>query len=149
MAFTPVASLTPLTGADFRGEVSRLTRRSEGTVVGLLAYSILEREGGVDEYDRWLYSEHYPDLLANPHLQKICLRSVCPGKKARLSSGASVVNELEFDRLAELHFASHDAYAQYIEWFQANVVPKARTPAGRSAFKFYLLSEGEWVARAS
>ena len=69
------------------------------------------------------------------------------GRKARLSSGAAVVNSLEFHRLAELHFASHDAYDAYIEWFQAHVIPPPRTPAGKSAFKFYLISEGEIVER--
>jgi len=133
-------------GVDFRGAQSSIVRAREEGVVGLLAYDVsdgLSRE----EYDRWLFEVHYHDLLANPHLIKISLRTVAADKKARLSSGAEVQNKLEFYRLAELHFADFDAYTRYIEWFQANVIPPPRTPAGKSAFKFYLLAEGETISR--
>lgn len=136
-------------GKDFRGEASTYERTPEAGVIGLLAYDICD---GVseEEYDKWLYGEHYHDLLANPELQKINLRTVCPNKKARLSSGDSVTNQFEFQRIAELHFASHEAYSRYIEWFQAKGgIPAPRTPAGRSAFKFYLLSESEAITKAA
>ena len=68
--------------------------------------------------------------------------------QARLSSGAAVTNTVQFYRLAELHFASHAAYDSYIAWFQENVIPPPRTPAGKSAFKFYLISESETILRA-
>ena len=134
-------------GHDFRGEASAYTR-SDGGVVGLLAYDVCDGLSKA-EYDEWLYDVHYHDLLANPHLRKIELRTVDPDRKAVLSSGAPVSNALEFYRLAEMHFESHDSYSQYIEWFKANVIPPPRTPAGKSAFKFYLLSRSETIVRSS
>jgi enoyl-[acyl-carrier-protein] reductase (NADH) len=132
-------------GVDFRGQPSTYTRSAQG-VVGLLAYDVCD---GLtkEEYDAWLYDVHYHDLLANPHLLRIELRTVDPEKKAILSSGAPVTNELQFYRLAEMHFASHESYTEYIGWFSANVIPPPRTPAGKSAFKFYLLSQSEAICR--
>ena len=82
-----------------------------------------------------------------PKLRQRRLVTSPASAQARLSSGKEVENALDFYRLAELHFASHDAYDRYIEWFQANIIPPPRTPAGKSAFKFYLISESETIER--
>eukprot|EP00927_Polykrikos_kofoidii_P040976 TRINITY_DN34919_c0_g1_i1.p1 TRINITY_DN34919_c0_g1~~TRINITY_DN34919_c0_g1_i1.p1 ORF type:complete len:185 (+),score=27.87 TRINITY_DN34919_c0_g1_i1:96-650(+) len=133
-------------GKDFRGKKSAYSRITGDGVVGLLAYNVCEPLTEA-EYDRWLFDVHYHDLMANPFLQKIVLRTVNRDRKAKLSSGAAVTNEIEFYRLAELHFRDFEAYDSYIQWFQANVIPPVRTPAGKSAFKFYLLSQDEAIIR--
>ena len=135
-----------MSGHDFRGQASSYVRTAEASVVGLLAYDVVDGLSK-EEYDEWFFGVHYHDMLANPHIDKITLRTVCADKRARLSNGAEVSNALEFYRLAELHFGSHESYDRYIGWFKANVIPPPRTPAGKSAFKFYLLSEGEAIER--
>jgi len=133
-------------GQDFRGQPSTYIRSTYQGVVGLIAYDVCQPLTEA-EYDKWLFDVHYHDLMANPYLEKIVLRTVNKDKKALLSSGAAVKNEVDFFRLAELHFQNHAAYSKYIEWFQANAIPSLRTPAGKSAFKFYLLSESESIMR--
>lgn len=135
-----------IVGKDFQDRPSTYVRRVDGGVVGLLAYDVCAPLTE-DEYNKWLFDVHYHDLMANPHLDKIVLHTVCKDKRAKLSSGASVDNKVEFFRLAELHFRDHVAYTSYIAWFQANVIPPPRTPVGKSAFKFYLLSESESILR--
>jgi len=49
-------------------------RSGDEGVVGLLAYDVCEPLTEED-YDKWLFDVHYHDLLANPFLQKIVLRS--------------------------------------------------------------------------
>lgn len=138
---------TCIAGTDFRGRSSKYIRSGSEGVVGLLAYDICEPLTK-EEYDRWLFDVHYHDLMANPHLDKIVLRTVSKDKKAMLSSGAAVTNDIEFYRLAELHFKDYSSYDEYIAWFRANAIPPPRTPVGKSAFRFYLLSEAESILRA-
>lgn len=139
------AKAVTVAGTDFRGQASSYVRSQEG-VVGLLAYEICEPLSE-EEYDRWLFGEHYHDLMANPHLQKIVLHTVSKDKKARLSTGAEVDNKVGFFRLAELHFRDFAAFDSYVDWFRANVIPAERGPAGRSAFKFYHLAGTECIER--
>eukprot|EP00416_Gambierdiscus_australes_P037543 CAMPEP_0171106772 /NCGR_PEP_ID=MMETSP0766_2-20121228/65502_1 /TAXON_ID=439317 /ORGANISM="Gambierdiscus australes, Strain CAWD 149" /LENGTH=177 /DNA_ID=CAMNT_0011567949 /DNA_START=38 /DNA_END=571 /DNA_ORIENTATION=+ len=133
-------------GIDFLGNPSSYVLSGDSGIVGLLAYDVCEPLSE-EEYDKWLFDIHYHDLMANPHLEKIVLHTVRKDKRARLSSGATVKNEIEFFRLAELYFADHASYDKYVEWFQANAVPPPRTPVGKSAFKFYLLSERSSIVR--
>jgi len=135
-----------IVGQDFCGQRSTYIRSTDQGVVGLLAYNVCQPLTEA-EYDKWLFDIHYHDLMANPHLEKIVLHTVSKDKKAHLSSGSAVKNEFEFFRLAELHFQDYAAYSEYTKWFQANAIPPPRTPAGKSAFKFYLLSEGESILR--
>lgn len=114
-------------------------------VRGVLAYDVCEPLTK-EQYDEWLFDVHYHDLLANPYLKKIVLSTISEERKAKLSSGAEVDGE-RFFRLAELHFDSYDDYNEYVKWFQQHVVPADRTPAGKSAFKFYLLADVEEIAR--
>jgi len=136
-----------VSGTDFLGQASTIVRSSDEGVVGLLAYDVCEALTK-EEYDHWLFDVHYHDLMANPCLDKIILRTVSADKKARLSSGATVENEVTFYRLAELHFRDYAAYDAYIAWFQEHAIPPPRTPAGKSAFKFYLLADSESILRA-
>lgn len=139
-------------GTDFLGQASEYLRCSDEGVVGLLAYDVCDPLTEA-EYDRWLYDIHYHDLMANPHLDKIVLRTVSRDRPARLSSGATVQNKIEFFRLAELYFRDHAAYLDYVQWFQAKGYTspehKDRTPAGKSAFHFYLLSTSESISRGT
>ncbi|CAK0854026.1 unnamed protein product [Prorocentrum cordatum] len=133
-------------GTTFQGQPSRYARRAAG-VRGLLAYN---REAGVteQEYDEWLYTVHYHDLLANPALRGITLSTVL-AEKPILSSGLEVGVDpaTSFWRLVELHFDSLQDYRQYVEWFKSHVIPQPRTPAGRSSFRFYVLSSAEEMVR--
>lgn len=140
------SEITRISGKDHRDQDSSYVRSSDGGVVGLLAYDVCSPLTE-EEYDKWLFDVHYHDLMSNPHLDKIVLHTVSKDKKARLSSGADVENKVDFFRLAQLHFQSFEAYDKYIAWFQANAIPPPRTPAGKSAFKFYHLSQGESILR--
>eukprot|EP00933_Yihiella_yeosuensis_P005849 TRINITY_DN110444_c0_g1_i1.p1 TRINITY_DN110444_c0_g1~~TRINITY_DN110444_c0_g1_i1.p1 ORF type:complete len:173 (-),score=30.35 TRINITY_DN110444_c0_g1_i1:59-577(-) len=135
------------TGTDYLHSKSTYVRSKNG-VRGLLAYN---REAGisVEEYDRWLYEEHYHDLLANPELRGITLHQVLDAKP-QLSSGKEVENDpaVKFWRLAELHFDDLEAYWRYVAWFKERQIPQGRTPAGKSSFKFYVLGETEEIRRS-
>ncbi|CAE8616328.1 unnamed protein product [Polarella glacialis] len=134
-------------GLTYLGSSSSYAVAKSG-VRGLLAYN---REAGVsvEEYDRWLYKEHYHDLLANPSLRGITLHQVLD-EKPRLSSGKEVEIDpaIKFWRLAELHFDSLEDYWQYVAWFQERLIPQGRTPAGKSAFRFYVLGETQEIWRS-
>ena len=71
---------------------------------------------------------------------------VCP--PVRLSSGAEVPQKCTFYRCAELHFEDYAAWDAYCAWFKANPIPQERTPAGKSAFKFYILADTQEVTRS-
>ncbi len=80
------------------------------TVKTILGYQI---QPGVtpEEYEQWLFEVHAPDLLANPHLDRIVFNKVLrPVRQA--SGGSAVVPEgLTFYRIAEMHYADEEAYA--------------------------------------
>lgn len=145
-AVSSVPSSGVIRGTNFLGATSAYVRTGCEGVVGLLAYDVCEPLTK-DEYDQWLFEVHYHDLMSNPHLEKITLHTVTPERKARLSSGAEVTNAVTFYRLAEMCFKNHEAYDEYIKHFQANAIPPPRTPAGKSAFKFYHMSESESIVR--
>ena len=46
-----------------------------------------------------------------------------------------------FYRIVELHFADHEAYDHYLQWFVEHPLDPARGPAGRTAFRFYVLTD--------
>ena len=109
-------------------------------VKAILGYDIVDGVS-VDEYDQWLWEVHYPDLLSNPYLDRVVLNSfVRPVTET--SAGTSVGGDPKpFERIAELHFADHDAYENYLRWFEEHPIPVERSPAGRSSFRFYALCE--------
>lgn len=101
----------------------------------------LEPGVDVEEYDRWLREVHIPDILANPHVERLVFNTVIR-PVTRSSGGAAAIERSQaFYRVAEMHFRDMAAYEAYVEWFQAHPLPRERGPAGRTAFRFYLLAD--------
>lgn len=118
------------------------------TVKAILGYDIAEGMS-VDGYETWLWEVHAPDLLANPFLERMVFNTVIRPITAT-SSGSPTTEEPEtFYRIAELHFADHDAYRSYLRWFQDHPIPPERGPAGRTVFRFYLLTDSVEATRRS
>jgi hypothetical protein len=115
-------------------------------VKAILGYDIVEGVSVVD-YERWLADVHFPDLLTNPHLDRIVANDVVRPITAS-SSGSSTTSEtMVFYRMAELHFTDHDAYQRYLDWFVENPIDPSRGPAGRTEFYFYLLADTTVIDR--
>lgn len=114
----------------------------------ILGYDI---EPGVDEadYERWLFEVHAPDLLANPHLDRIVFNKILRPVTRTSGGAASVPATQTFYRIAEMHFADEAAYDAYLEWFDAHPIPVERGPSGRTAFRFYVLGESTVVERGA
>lgn len=114
----------------------------------ILGYDIVE---GVspEQYERWLFEVHAPDLLANPHLDRIVFNKVLR-PVARTSGGAADTGTTQtYYRIAEMHFADEAAYQAYLEWFDDHPIPIERGPAGRTAFRFYVVAEPTVVDRSN
>ena len=112
----------------------------------ILGYDI---EDGVteEEYERWLFEVHAPDLLANPHLDRIIFNKV-EGQVTSASGGtADIPQGQSFYRIAEMHFADEAAYRAYREWFADHPIPLERGPAGRTRFTFYVTATPTEVTR--
>jgi len=109
-------------------------------IKAILGYNIAEGVS-VEEYDSWLWDIHYPDLLANPFIDHVELDTVVRPITTTSAGTATAETPLVFDRIAELHFLDHDAYARYLDWFKDNPIPRERSPEGRSEFVFYVLTE--------
>lgn len=109
-------------------------------VKAILGYDIADGVS-LEDYESWLWDVHYPDLLANPHLDRIELNRVVRPIN-RTSAGTAIMDEpVTFYAIAELHFADHEAYGQYLQWFRDHPIPIERSPAGRSDFGFYVLCD--------
>ena len=106
----------------------------------ILGYDIVAGTS-VEDYERWLWDIHYPDLLANPHLDKIELNTMI--RPVNTTSAGTPIMEIPetFYAIAELHYANMAAYESYLQWFVEHPIPVERSPAGRSEFKFYVLCE--------
>ncbi len=109
-------------------------------VKAILGYDIVDGVS-VDDYETWLKEIHFPDLLANPHLDRIVANTVIEPITATSAGTATMDEPVTFYRIVEMHFADRDAYGRYLEWFVANPIPVERSPAGRTAFRFYLLTD--------
>jgi hypothetical protein len=101
-----------------------------------------------EEYDRWLHEVHVPDLFANPHLDAIVFNTVVEPVATTSGTTDAPTQEIDLYRVAELHFADLEQYRLYREWFDAHPIPPERSPAGRSAFRFYVLCETMMVTPA-
>ena len=114
----------------------------------ILGYDI---EDGVtpQEYEKWLFEVHAPDLLANPHLDRIVFNKVLRPVTQASGGSASVPSGYDFYRIAEMHYADEAAYTAYQQWFATRPLPVERGPAGRTKFKFYVVSESTEVTRES
>lgn len=117
-------------------------------IKALVGYTLVE---GVtpEEYDRWLWDIHTPDLLANPHLDRIVYNTVLRPVESASGGTMQIPPSLPLYRVAELHFRDMAAYDAYRAWFTEHPLPRERGPAGRSDFKFYLLAEVVEATRAS
>jgi hypothetical protein len=116
------------------------------SVKAILGYDIIDGVS-LDEYERWIWDVHVPDLLANPYLDKLVFNTVARPITAT-SSGSPTADEPQtFYRIAELHFADHDAYERYTEWFVEHPIPPERGPAGRTNFRFYVLTDSVEATR--
>jgi hypothetical protein len=112
----------------------------------ILGYDI---EDGVtpQEYEKWLFDVHAPDLLANPHLDRIVFNKVLRPVTQASGGSASVPKGYNFYRIAEMHFADEAAYTAYQQWFSSRPVPVERGPGGRTKFKFYVVADTTEVTR--
>ncbi len=110
------------------------------TLKAILGYNIVEGVS-VEEYEAWLWDIHYPDLLANPFIDHVELNTVVRPITTTSAGTETAKTPLRFDRIAELHFLDHEAYARYLDWFKDNPIPRERSPEGRSEFVFYVLTE--------
>jgi hypothetical protein len=109
-------------------------------VKAVLGYDIAEGVT-VDDYERWLWNTHVPDLLANPHLDRLVFDTVLEPVAATSAGTPAGDGATTFYRIAELHFADLDAYHAYRRWFEEHPIPLERSPAGRTVFRFYVLCE--------
>jgi hypothetical protein len=117
-------------------------------VKAILGYDIVEGVA-VDEYEQWLWEVHVPDLLANPFVDSLVFNKVIRPITATSSGSATAENPQTFYRIAELQFADHDAYQAYLQWFRDNPIPPERGPAGRTNFRFYVLTDSVEAKRKS
>ncbi|HET7400088.1 MAG TPA: hypothetical protein VFJ94_16355 [Intrasporangium sp.] len=114
----------------------------------ILGYDI---EDGItqQDYEKWLFEVHAPDLLANPYLERIVFNKV-EGRVTSASGGTAQIAAGEtFYRIAEMHFADEAAYRAYRDWFTEHPIPLDRGPAGRTRFKFYVTATPTEVTRES
>jgi hypothetical protein len=115
-------------------------------VKAILGYDILEGVS-IEDYERWIWDVHVPDLLANPFLDRLVFNTVVRPITATSSGSSTAEDPQTFYRIAELHFIDHDAYADYLQWFADNPIPPERGPAGRTDFRFYVLTDSVEATR--
>lgn len=106
----------------------------------VLGYDI---EPGVseEEYERWLFQVHVPDILANPHVDRLAFNKVLRPVRSTSDGSVAIAAGLSFYRVAEMHFRDEAAYAAYLAWFDDHPIPAERSPKGRTAFRFYLVTD--------
>ena len=112
----------------------------------ILGYDIVAGTS-VEEYERWIWDVHVPDLLANPFVDRLVFNTVVRPVTATSAGSATAEEPQTFYRIAELHFADHDAYQRYLTWFEENPIPPERGPAGRTDFRFYVLTDSVEATR--
>lgn len=115
-------------------------------IKAILGYDIASGIGEA-EYEKWLFEVHAPDLLANPYLDRIVFNKVL--RPVNMTSGGTteVGTNQTFYRIAEMHFTDEVAYDAYLRWWDDHPLRPERGPAGRTAFRFYVLSESTVVER--
>jgi hypothetical protein len=115
-------------------------------VKAILGYDIVEGVT-VEEYERWIWDVHVPDLLANPYLDRLVFNTVVRPVSTTSDGTPTTAKPESFYRIAELHFADHAAFEKYRAWFRDNPIPTERSPAGRTAFRFYVLTDSVEATR--
>ena len=90
---------------------------------------------------------HAPDLLTNPYLDRIVFNKVL--RPVRQASGGtrSCRRATPSTGSPRCTTPTRTAYAKYLAWFQEHPIPADRGPAGRTDFKFYLVTESTEVTR--
>jgi hypothetical protein len=114
----------------------------------VLGYEI---EPGVssEEYEQWLHDIHIPDILANPHVDRLTFNLV-DRNVSNASDGSPIPADIrELYRVAEMEFADESAYQRYLDWFREHPVPAERGPKGRTHFRFYVVTKSESYDRQS
>lgn len=111
----------------------------------VLGYEI---EPGVseEEYERWLFEIHAPDILANPHVDRLVFNKVLRPVATTSGGSMAIPDDLSFYRIAEMLFRDEAAYQAYLDWFAEHPIPEDRSPRGRTAFHFYVVTEVTEVA---
>ena len=112
----------------------------------ILGYDIVEGVSA-EEYEKWLFDVHAPDLLANPHIDRVVFNKVLRPVATTSGGAADVGTGQTFYRIAEMHFADEEAYAAYLRWWDDHPIPPERGPAGRTAFRFYVVAAPTVVER--
>ena len=118
------------------------------TIKALVGYDV---EAGLtrEEYDRWLWDIHVPDLLANPYLDRVVLNTVKEPVLTTSGSTTPIEQRMSLYRVAELHFADEEALVRYRQWFEDHPIPPERSPLGKSDFRFYVICEAVEITRDS
>lgn len=114
----------------------------------ILGY-VIEDGVSAQDYEKWLFEVHAPDLLQNPHLDRIVLNRVLEPVATASGGTAEVPPSEKLYRIAEMHFADEAAYQAYREWFTDHPIPTDRGPAGRTRFTFYVTALPTEVTRES
>lgn len=106
----------------------------------VLGYEI---EPGVteEEYERWLFDVHVPDILANPYVDRLVFNKVLATVPTISGGDLRIPDDMAFYRIAEMHFRDEAAYQSYREWFAEHPIPDERSPKGRTKFKFYVVTD--------
>jgi len=120
--------------------------KSTPSVKAILGYDISDGIS-IEDYERWIWDIHVPDLLANPYLDKLVFNTVVRPITSTSSGSETAEDPQTFYRIAELQFVDHDAYERYLEWFRDNPIPPERGPAGRTNFLFYVLTDSAEATR--
>ena len=100
-----------------------------------------------EEYEKWLFNVHVPDILANPHVDRLVFNKVLRPVATSSDGSVAIPPDMSFYRIAEMHFADEGAYQRYRDWFVDHPIPADRGPAGRTEFRFYLLTDTTEVSR--
>jgi hypothetical protein len=100
-----------------------------------------------EDYERWLREVHVPDLLANPHVDRLVFNRI--EEQVTTLSGTAVPTgqDVELYRVGEIHFADLEAVQRYRDWFARNPLPAERTPERRVRVRFYVICTSEEVTR--
>ena len=100
----------------------------------IIGYTLVEGVVPAD-YEEWLWKVHTPDLLANPHLDKIVYNTVLRPVETASGGTMKLPQSLTLYRVAEMHFRDMAAYEAYRAWFKDHPIPVERGPAERTDFK--------------
>jgi hypothetical protein len=112
----------------------------------ILGYRIVDGMSEQD-YESWLFDVHVPDILANPYVDALVFNKVLRPVPNTSDGSVPIDSDETFYRIAEMHFADESAYANYLAWFRTHPIAPERSPAGRTDFRFYVVTEVTEVRR--